>query len=460
MLCTTGLLLTTAACGDQTNISPPPTDQPHLPTASAVHPQGKWLAATSSNFDLSFRSGALLLADLDKVNTALDSLGNADSPDASITDAYTAAALVPSFAGKPVFRQDGRQIFLAARGDNRLLQLHVDGIDPANPDAADAQNIRLRCMGTAADDPNNVTKGTVANAVTCLDADQSVQLPESDPEQILLIEDNTANDQTASVHGLVTLQSSTNIYPFAATETNLQLATPLSWGEGVTGLQGLQVYTSPSQQKYLLALLQRTASTTLRSGVELRTAPIEQIDFTPTSTGSIDPVALDTQTTDLTGATGSISSRDLVLAENGTTLLVLLRDPDALARFTLEEVVDGNNTAIIARLSGIVGTCLDPSGLSLIRAGGVERAVISCFGDDTISAFDTTTLTETDTVRFFGNAPVDIEVFSEDGGDRVYVSFFLDDTIGVLRFAGDEDPQLTPLGRIGVALPAPEDGRP
>ena len=86
--------------------------------------------------------------------------------------------------------------------------------------------------------------------------------------------------------------------------------------------------------------------------------------------------------------------------------------------------------------------------------------VVTCQDDDTVEAIDPVTLEPTDAVRFVGRGPYGVAVNEVPEPPEAYVSFFGDNSVGVLHLVdGDGQAKLVMRGRIGAQADKPEDGR-
>jgi hypothetical protein len=163
----------------------------------------------------------------------------------------------------------------------------------------------------------------------------------------------------------------------------------------------------------------------------------------------------------LTAATGALETRAVAVSPAGDAVFVLVRDPDALLRVDLFNSSGG----FAPHPAGVVSTCFAPTQLAVAAvtdADGVarERVLVTCYENQTVLAYDSLTLSETDAVRFFGRGPYDVLVDTAAPTPRAYVSFFQDDTLGVIDLV-DEGGQarLVVRGRIGTQRAEPEDNR-
>ena len=162
---------------------------------------------------------------------------------------------------------------------------------------------------------------------------------------------------------------------------------------------------------------------------------------------------------DLSGATGALATRDLVLVPGGAgkddDVVVQLRSPEALARVTLTHSDDG---AVRPRLSGLAASCKQPTSLVRVPAStlGHDRLLQTCQLSEAIELVDPLTLQPLDSVRFFGRSPYAVAFH----GTTAFVSFFLDNSVGVLSMQdADGSEHLRARGRVGAQAAPPEDGR-
>jgi hypothetical protein len=407
--------------------NPAPDDAPAWPTGLALDPAGHHLVVVSSNFDLAYNGGALLLADLDK---AREGLGDAD---AVVEDAYVSSVSLPSFGDGPVVDATGHHVLLATRGGNLLhdVDLSADG---------------LSC-GDAG----------------CDQAPHALQLVGNDPFDVVLL-DQSVDDAGAltSARALITHLSSgsaefVHLDPSKNDEKRLRVeAAPLSLGDEVFGVRSaVHVPRTDGADDRVVALVERRIDGVL-TGSDLAVIDVPAVDHA----GDAAIVR-----TDLTALTGALSGGDVVVVNDTTrgggavAVIAVLRTPDAVARFAVD---DRSGTVTLTHLDE---TCRRPTGLATVDVDGdgdpatpvAPRVLLTCQDSETIEALDPVDLSVTDAVRFYGRGPYDVVVDAVH--QQAFVSFFQDDSIGVIGLADDGVVRLAPLGRIGAARPAPEDGR-
>lgn len=411
----------------------PPLTRPLYPTGLALHPTEPVLAVVSSNFDLRHASGALLLADLDQVADDLATKAVVDDEDRPVSlAAYVDAVYTPSFGHRPVWSANGLHVVLPVRDDNRLLEMNLD-----------VATTRLSCG-----------ERFQGETPTCDSAPYAVSLAGSDPYSVVLYEDTPER-----ISGVVGLVSSPDLYFFTIRTDRtgfdrIRMAVLPLAGDAL-GVRGLVVRRQDGVTTAFASVDRLGTATRGLSSI---------VWFDPTRANPVsgDASAVVVRSLDLFDLVGSSSSRDLALTPDGDALLMLLRSPDGVLRLEITRV---GGTVELA-LGALAPTCREPTALAVARLAGtrtgdVDRAYVACFGSDAIVAHDTLFLNETDAVRFFGDGPFDLVVDTLPGrGPAAYVSFFLDDSIGVLDVIDDAgDARLVPRGRIGVARPPREDGR-
>jgi hypothetical protein len=162
---------------------------------------------------------------------------------------------------------------------------------------------------------------------------------------------------------------------------------------------------------------------------------------------------------DVTASTSSVSARSIALVPDpagGVAVVVALRGPDSLARFGFDDATRSFS------LTALSETCKEPTNFAFVPENvdddgavtSVARLLLTCQAGQVVQALDPTTLQVRDSVRFFGRGPYDVVV--DAAHQEAFVSFFLDNSIGVLSLGGG---RLTPRGRIGAAQAPPDDGR-
>jgi hypothetical protein len=422
------LLLPLAGCfgaGD----NPPPKNQPVFPTGVAVDRQGELLAVVSSNYDLRYQSGALLIADLNRVDTLPADSGDDDPV---ITDAYVAHTALSSFADRPVFSADGQTVMVSSRGDNTVHAIRVNrGATPSLECAADALGCR---------------------------APYALPLAFNDPyDTVLLRQPNDEQSPAVTTTRAVVSHLVGNRMEFLSLDV---ASTPPVLALEPRGALSLEVEVAAIRS------IARSATTrTLYLGLEKRTLvtnaatpPVELGILAEPAIGSAaDAVVTRVQ---LGAQTGALSMRDMVVVpgRNGReeAIVALLRRPDGLVRLPLGG--DGQ-PARLPVLSDVAEVCRTPTGMVLAQPNDNRAFLIVTCVSGTIAVVDADTLQTVDVIQFWGRQPYAAAVRPRAADDEadVYVSFFLDDSVGVMRLLGDG--RLIRRGRIGTPTPRPEDGR-
>jgi hypothetical protein len=406
--------------------NPAPDDAPAYPTGLALDPTGDRLVVVSSNFDLAYEGGAVLLADLSRVREALA------NDDDVVDDAYVSAVSLPSFGDAPVVDASGRHVLLTTRGGNLLHEI------------------------TLGDD------GLSCGDAGCAAAPHALQLVGNDPFGVVMLEQTINGDGAlTSARALVThLSTGTAAFvrldPGSDDEARLRVeSTPLSFGADVFGVRSaLFVPATPNAVDRVVALVERRIDNVL-IGSDLAVFDV------PGPGRGADALVL---RTDVTALTGALTGGDIVVVDDpargvgAKAVIAVLRTPDAVARFALDD------RSGIATLTHLDETCRRPTALAPVDDDGdpvttdAQRVLVTCQDSEAIVALDPVDLSVTDAVRFFGRGPYDVVV--DRAHQQAFVSFFRDDSVGVIGLVDDDGAaRLTPLGRIGAARPPPEDGR-
>jgi hypothetical protein len=187
---------------------------------------------------------------------------------------------------------------------------------------------------------------------------------------------------------------------------------------------------------------------------------VQMLAFQPQSGASVVPF-------DVTAAAGALSMRDMVLIqptqqtgqpEKPDAIVAILRPVgfsccDAIARF---EIHDDAALPSLS-LAGLQPTCKSPTTVAYSQT--IDRVLVACNGNNSVQAIDPVTLAPTDAVRTNDQGRSPYAVAVDDVNLVAYVSFFEDNSIGVLTLGTAAAPQLTFKARIGEQSQKPEDGR-
>ena len=412
-----------AACSG-TGTKPVPLDQPVFPLGMALSPDGDRLLVSSSNFDFSYDSGAVLLANVAGIRA--DLLAGKDEA-AVVAAPYVSAVRVPEFADRLVFDAAGDSALFTTRDGNLLHEVAVDGDDVSCGDAA-----------------------------VCNVSPNALQLSGNDPFDVVVL-----SDDGVILRGLVSHLGSAQaeIFVLDKSKTDAKRLTieagELDFARAVETSTGVRsAVERPAHDGFgasIFAAVERREEGVL-VGVDL-------VSFATPAPGRANEAVFRRQ--DITAQIGTRSVRDMAVIEGDdgdAALIVLLQNPDGIARFTIDD--DDRLT-----LSVLDNTCVQPLGLAVAAldtdgAAGVDvtRLIVTCHGSNEVVALDPRTLRVTDTSRFYGRGPYDVVV---DATNNVaWVSFFLDNSVGAYRLVDDDGAfRMTPIGRLGAALPRPEDGR-
>lgn len=414
-----------------------PLDRPNYPTGLALEPAGDRLAVISSNSDLGYARGALLIADL----TALDAfLANETSTPASMSDApilttpYQEGIYLPSFGGKPTFSANGENLFVATREENQLHQVGV----------AESGAPVLQCAASAT---NADGAGDCGGS-----SDRNLSIPGNDPYSVALL-----RDEDNTVEGLVSSLLSTDLVLFRYDVDDnrlrqretfaLNALVPLDTHEA-KGVRALTVVRENDESAATaFALVELSALSNGDPAVELWWF---SLDALPPN---------QVQKLSLTELTGARSAMDLAWVPSQNALLVLLREPDSIARFELSAPLPDAQP----KLSALREICDEPVTVRVADLPlGVGRTppmgYVTCYGEHAIVSVDALTLRTLSALRFAGYGPFDLVLQAEHEPPRAFVSFFLDDSIGVLDLVRDGTAGLYPRARLGNARPQPERG--
>jgi DNA-binding beta-propeller fold protein YncE len=141
---------------------------------------------------------------------------------------------------------------------------------------------------------------------------------------------------------------------------------------------------------------------------------------------------------------GSRDSRGIAFSQSGNRMFVLNRQPPSVQLYDTSLDVTGfpKNRAIAA-----TDVCRAASSLTVANVGDGDRAYVSCFNDGTINVVDPRNGTMLTDVITVGRGPYAISV--SDVRRKLYVSNFLEDTIGVVDIAPESPFRNRVVLRIG-----------
>ncbi len=399
---------------------PIPLDEARFPAGLAVSADGAHLAAISSNFDFAFDSGAVLLADLNDIGDKLS------GPDAIVDNPWVSGVPIPTFGDRPVFSADGKHLLLTSRDLNLVHELVIDD----NALSCDEEDV-------------------------CDQAPHAIALEGNDPYDVVIVEDGTVDGGTGVIRAFVTHQSA-RVGSFIRVNTaesgagRLQIETTVvDFGEDAFGVRSVAFRPArDGKDARLFALVERRID-----GVAIGA---DLMGFELPAQNRADQVTL--ARLDLQIAVGARTGRDLVVVSDGDedSLVAALQLPDAVARFSLDEASGA------MQLTGLIDSCLTPISLAtadLAVDGGPAkpRVIVTCLDSQAVMLLDPRTMVVGDSARFYGRAPFDVVVDATTR--RAFVSYILDNSIGVFALTDGDDVVLSPVGRLGEPLPAPEDGR-
>ncbi len=413
-----------AACAGS-GAKPVPVDHPVFPMGLALSPDGSRLLVGSSNFDFSFDSGAVLLAN---VSIVRDELLAGDDSGAVVADPYVSSVLVPEFADRLVFDAAGNSALFTTRDGNLLHEVDVDG--------------------------DEVSCGELA---LCNASPNVLQLSGNDPFDVLVL-----SDDGVTLRGLVSHLGSPQAELFVLDRSSTDA------GRLVLEAGEIDFLRDNINSTGVRSTVERRAkngvAATIFAAVERREngtlVGADVVHFATPAAGHAGTETFVRQ--DITTLLGPRSVRDMAIVADdvsgGDALVVLLQNPDGVARFAIDNVDDH------LTLTALENTCIQPLSLAVAPLDldgdavvDVTRLIVACHGSNEVVALDPLTLRTTAVSRFFGRGPYDVVV---DAAHQVaWVSFFLDNSVGAFSLVKDGVPRLAPIGRLGAALPRPEDGR-
>lgn len=396
------------ACPDDSAAGNIPLDRTFFPTGMAQN--GNFLALSSSNFSLRYQQGALLSIDLLKVDAALAAEGR------ELGESVVSSSIhIPSFSAYPLVVNEKFLVF-AARSEAKLLQVPFLGGDLG---------------ASTVDIPLDFAPYYIESFVRPADGHTIIFTAGLDSEKIVVIDlDEARIINSHSLSALVKPEKA----PIRPSKKTQKVA-----------VRGLKIAASPlpllnrppllfigcdhfdeEEVRFIDAksarLLWIPVDDNLMSGA-INLAIVKQIDFAKKHIGR-----------EIHGFAFSPDQQEIYL---------LFHSQDSLVRINFNNHPDKSDEVFL----GVTGTCHYPIDITVSE----DLVYVACF-TEAVTAYDRRTLAEKYVNRDFGRGPVKLLFDNRAGISRLYVSYFLDGTIGIL------DPELTPIGRIFKAIPENMDG--
>jgi DNA-binding beta-propeller fold protein YncE len=400
----------------------PPSDRIFYPTAASLTPDGDHLAVASSNFDLAYSNGTVLLVDLDLVEGFAASCPD-EGCDPVEEDAYVLSdetVRTGSYASFLVRAPGGDRMYLTVRGDTTLTVLDVDmSADPGR---------RLTCFDP--DDPPRNRKCDTAHRIT--------EGLTADPYAITVQRASYDGGETVVDWIFVSHLTSGQVTVFEALVDRdvapRSVLTDRSFPEGVSAiavdpLAPSTFYAATRHSPYLY-----------------------------TFSFAADPLDFDNQTRIVLGRAIRLDvlgdgrdSRDIVFSSDGTMAYVSNRTPNSLV--IVDTSLDENGWP----RNNAVGAVELDSGPSLVRAWRApgwdqDLVYVTCYNADRVYVIDPVLRTTVDVI-LTGNGPHSLVI--DDKRLLGYLLNFIESTISVI----DLDPSSATFDRVRATIGVPEKVR-
>ncbi|MFH1811757.1 MAG: hypothetical protein ABIJ09_23665 [Pseudomonadota bacterium] len=405
------------ACAREYIGDDPPLDRLHFPIGIAVSPTERTALVVSSNFDLGFNRGAVLSIDLGAVDARLDA-ATAPLADA-ITDVFSGAAFLPSFAGQVRFDDSGRHAFVPNRAEASLLELEL----------GTPQQARALSCGDRGEVPQDCTAGDHVLQLTAADPYAIEVQSRSDGARIYV--GGLDGGEVNGVDADFTVSGERRLTLPVVVDSELQRASGLA-----------RLPASGLAPEYLLIAgeLRPASSDPRPAGAYLRLF----------STGLASSQNLGA--VPLVSANQAADARGVVVTADGTRAFVLQRGPDSVAAVDLTPGVGGlprfRTVAVQSVGRKPVAIALDAS------APGAAQILVACFEEKSLYALDARTLQIVAVIPDLDGSPADLAV---DGASaRAYVTLFDRDVVAVISLDRPEHPGLTVQAWLGTPRPTPD----
>ena len=439
-----GLGFGTIGCTANAADVTPPDDQIFFPTALAVAPDDSVMWVASSNSDLSYDSGTISVINLDLVDQVIDNwLGSQQFPTGSNGCYQDPNVLTSIVCDETQFMEVGNgtrtgnfvtsigvqdrgsgalRLIVPTRGDPSITWIDI-APDSQKLDCTDSQGFAI------CDDNHRLT-----------DVRNDPNVAELEPEPFDVFVDSL--NQFAMVTHLSTGAISLIDSPADGSAVISDVAYNLFMADPLTGIVGSTVVagrnpTSPDDMVYVGALSE--------DRVQMMTVghPVND-DFPFLIPGNyffLDAVG--------SNAGASEDTRALLFSPDGNTMYLANRLPPSLQVYDTSLAANGfpaNN------LLAAMDICEEVSTATLLDAGDGPRVFLSCFQDGEVYVVDPTgeeNLIANITQE--GRGPYSI--VSAPTRKKIYVTNFLEDTIGVIDDTPGSPTRNRVVLRIGVPIP-------
>jgi DNA-binding beta-propeller fold protein YncE len=427
-----------AGCTASADAVSPPNDQIFFPTGLAVAPDDTVMFVASSNSDLTFDSGTVAVVDLAVVDQVVDAwltaqtIPNNCEQDTKLTESLICdeaqfiqrdnGVRIGNFATSLAVQQrgsDALRLIVPTRGDPSVTWIDRN-----------AGSAKLDCTGAQGfaicDDAHRLTQ--VRN---------DPNLAALDPEPFDAFADST--NQFAMVTHLSTGRVTLIESPADGSAIIADVSTGLFAPDPLTGLQGATAIAgrSPGSADDIVYVTSRS-----ENRVQMLTVghPVNN-DFPFVVPGNyffLDSVG--------SNAGASQDTRAMMFSPDGNTMYIANRTPPTLQVFDTSAAATGFPANNLLTATAI---CQQVSTAALVEASDGPRVYLACFQDGEVYVVDPAgEATVAAIVTAEGAGPFSIA--SAPTRNKVYVTNFLEDTIGVIDAAPGSPTRDRVVLRIGI----------
>ena len=403
------LLSSLLGCEEKRSGVPLPDGEFQFPASVLVHPSG-YALVSSSNFDLAYESGSLRLVDLNGLR--LSDLNNPDPDDPTwsrfVLDEE--AIGLDDFAGAMRLSSDGRFLVTADREKNRLVlvDLSVD----------EDGSLHLNCWTDGRRPEGRFPK--------CDGAMHLVNLDAEDPFGILLFdveEDGDLRSRRAVVSYLRSESVSVWDLPISGSLEVPSFLYSLELGENVAGASDM-AYSAISDRVFI--------------GSRYAESNSNPLHFFKWGMGAASELMTEDLFNDILGS----EIRGLQIDADGTTLAVLMRNPDLLVFLDTRSDAAGEPTL------DLLGEVLVDDNPSTLRRYEDTYYVLNT-KDDTILAVDARTRRLLAKSEEICRGPYDMDFWVPGDVSWGVVACFEDNTLSIINIDRDSPDFMQPVVRVG-----------
>ncbi len=389
----------------------------------------------STNADGQYSSGHIQKVALSALRN-LDNNGTSTWSDASLlATPYEFVTHIPSLADN-VKVVDGDIYFTQSKWSNELVKLGALGEEFPLCQLHEDENGLFAC-----------------------DAKPSMDFPGNDPIDLYTTTDPDGGDTL----GILAYQSFSEITLFKVGSESVTTVSRVPLPSPLINCHSLLRMENAEGTPFIVGLSEiGNAATGVSAGLALFWLP-EAALFEGLTTNRIQFQRLDDQIPLVSGRSlAQVNATTLTFVGRNAERAIGAGQPDLLVQLDVEiQNLNASRATTLFKYRNHSVVCDDPNSNLVLGFNSKKLGVITCFADNTVMTYNPLTLVVSETFRNLGRGPVGMQSFDiDDTTQGLLIPFYLDNSLGFFKLVDNgAELKLNPIGRIGEASIAPEDGR-